>query len=69
MNLKEYLENEGLTPKTFAPKIGVTDKAVRYWLRGQGVPNKTTMGRIVKETNGKVSPASFFDVRILGKVS
>lgn len=64
MDLSTYLKTNGISRRDFAERVGVSTEAVRLWEERLRVPRKNVMPRIVAETDGIVSPASFFDAQI-----
>jgi len=59
MQLSKYMELHGLTVAEFARLLGVTEPAVRNYLRGR-VPRPDVMRRIVEITGGAVRPDDFY---------
>lgn len=63
MTLQDYLSREGLTFTAFALKIGTKHpRTVERYAKGQQIPDRTMMRRIVEETNGEVMPNDFYDI-------
>lgn len=54
MKLKRFLEDEGLTPFTFGPKINVHPMTVYRYLRG-AAPTVEIAKRIIDVSGGKVA--------------
>ena len=54
MTLIEYLEQNELTPRQFAEKIGVSGQAVRRYICRERFPRPAIALRIVDETGGAV---------------
>lgn len=59
MVLSDYLKHSGNTVAEFAAKIGVTQEAVRMWLRGDRKPRFDTLEAIAQVTEGRVLPNDF----------
>jgi hypothetical protein len=62
MTLKEWLDWKGLSHAQFGARIKRTAEAVRRYAAGDRIPDRETMPRIVKETEGHVTANSFFDI-------
>jgi transcriptional regulator with XRE-family HTH domain len=65
MNLRNYLEENDISPKDFAKKLGITT-AMLYRYMGKDsngkivIPRFDMMMKIIKETNHEVSISSFY---------
>lgn len=55
MDLKDYLETEGIENKDFAVMVGVTRNTVTNWIHWHSMPHPKTIKRIEQVTNGKVT--------------
>lgn len=62
MTLKEWLGKHGLKHPEFAQRIGRTAEAVRRYVNGERIPDRDTMGLIVRETDGEVTANDFFGI-------
>lgn len=62
MQLKDWLDQEGLKPAHFAPRIKRSAEAVRRYALGERIPDKATMPLIVRETGGAVTANDFFEI-------
>lgn len=62
MDLRQYLDESGLSATEFAGRIGVTPMAVSRYLGRERVPRAGVLARIIAETNGKVTANDFFDL-------
>lgn len=62
MKLIEYIKEANLSYKEFAEKIGTTEMAVRYYVKGR-VPTPKIMRKIIEATAGTVRPNDFYGVR------
>ncbi len=63
MILRNFIESDAeQTFKSFAAKVGVTERAVHSWTAGTRTPNRRQMLRIFQVTNGQVQPNDFFDL-------
>jgi DNA-binding transcriptional regulator YdaS (Cro superfamily) len=60
MRLKDYLVLNCEKSQDFAARVGVTRQTVWFWIVGKRYPSSTTMVRIKKATNGRVTPNDFF---------
>jgi transcriptional regulator with XRE-family HTH domain len=60
MDLRRYIKMTNKTATDFAKEIGVSHSTVVRYMQGLRVPNSLTMQRIVKATNGAVTPDDFF---------
>lgn len=60
MKLSDYLKAEGITATAFANRIGRSKSTVTRAMRGQSIPDKETMDKIVAETGGQVLPNDFY---------
>lgn len=62
MKLAEYIEETRETHEQLAARIGdCSVSGLRKWLRGERIPQKDQMGRIVAATDGKVMPNDFYE--------
>jgi len=57
MQLKTYLKKNKITMLEFADRIDVNVSTVSRICRGVVVPSRSTMKRILVETDGKVQPS------------
>ncbi len=62
MKLQDWLAQEGIEVRDFAPRIGRTPEAVRRYVSGERIPDRETMPLIASETAGAVMPNDFFPV-------
>lgn len=60
MTLYEYLTAHGLTQREFASRLGVEPITVARWIKGQRFPRRDMLGEIMRATEGRVRPDSFF---------
>ena len=58
MKLRDWLERENVSAKTFADMVGVRRQAVYYWLSGRA-PDAVRGKKIVEVTKGDVTPNDF----------
>lgn len=61
MKLLDWLIAEDKTFAEFGAEIDRTAEAVRRYAKGERIPDKETMPRIVTATHAKVTPNDFFD--------
>jgi len=59
MRLQEYLTEKRETASSFAQRIGVSRVAVTRYCSGR-VPERATMEKIIKATDGEVTPNDFY---------
>lgn len=62
MKLKRWLKNNEVKVIDFAKSIGVTKQACYKWLEGSAFPRHDVLSRILKATNGDVTPIDFMRV-------
>jgi DNA-binding transcriptional regulator YdaS (Cro superfamily) len=62
MILADYMRKERLSRGAFAQQVGVTEEAVRLWLKGARRPNKTTMRKIEAATAGEITANDFYGI-------
>jgi len=60
MELKTYLNKQTLSCGDFGKLIGVTERAVIKWQRGERIPRQEYMQKIIAATGGEVTPNDFF---------
>lgn len=60
MTFKDYLTDKKLTLADAAKALNVTHQACRYWASGDRVPRPKQMQKIIKWSNGRVTPADFY---------
>lgn len=58
MTLQEYLDRHEMSAAEFAERVGVTRAAVYLWLKGVA-PQRATMRRIMKATDGELTRQNF----------
>jgi len=63
MHLSEYLTRKKIRFADFAQQIGVSQEAVRLYVRGKRYPRPGVMEKISAATEGKVRPNDFFPGR------
>ncbi len=61
MKLQEYLDEKQMTSAELARQIGVTQKAVYYWLTEGRSPRPNNIRAVSKATNGAVTAMDWFD--------
>lgn len=67
MKLSAWLKLKDLTAQQFGERIDRAPSTITRLLRGESVPDKATMLRIVAETEGAVTPNDFFDLPANGQ--
>lgn len=60
MQLQTYLELKGISEKQFAEAVGGSEGGVKKWVRRERIPRPDAMRKIVKATDGAVTPDDFF---------
>lgn len=60
MTLHDYIRQHGLTPLDFAERVGASEHGVAKWVRGERIPGRAMMQRIIKATGGEVTPNDFY---------
>ena len=61
VKLQKFLDDSGMTSGELARQIGVTQKAVYYWLREGRSPRPDNIRAVSKVTNGAVTASDWFD--------
>ena len=61
VKLQKFLDDSGMTSGELAREIGVTQKAVYYWLREGRSPRPHNIRAVSKATNGAVTATDWFD--------
>lgn len=62
MRLRDYLEQNGLSLRTFAKRCGVSASTIHRVRNGKVTPNRRLMVTIVRETDGQVEPADLIGI-------
>lgn len=62
MKLDRYLFETKTKPAEFARTLGVSREAVRLYIKGDRLPRRDIMERIVRETDGEVTANDFYEV-------
>ena len=62
MKLKKWLKANEIKVIDFSKSIGVTKQAVYKWLEGSAFPRHDVLSKILKATNGDVTPVDFMRV-------
>jgi transcriptional regulator with XRE-family HTH domain len=55
MQLRQYLDENGIIHRFFAKKIGASPYMISEWMSGKTTPALETIDLIEKETKGKVT--------------
>ena len=58
-DLKEYLEENGLSQREFGERIDVAQSVVSRWVTGVALPDWSTLPRIIRATDGRIDGNSF----------
>jgi transcriptional regulator with XRE-family HTH domain len=66
MKLADYLEKNEIDQASFAKALGVTKKAVQFWVGGERHPRLEQMQKIAEATKGEVMPNDFLSFRAEG---
>lgn len=64
MNLLTFLNEQDMTPEEFALALKVGRTTAYRWVRGEAIPLRKNMDMIVEYTKGKVSPGSFYKMKM-----
>ena len=59
MRLKTYLKINEIRVARFAESLSVTKQAVYKWIEGSTFPRRNVLSKILKVTNGDVTPVDF----------
>ncbi len=62
MTFNEWLESEKISIDAISKKLNFNTATCAKWKYGQAIPRKPDMLKIVKETNGKVTPNDFYGI-------
>lgn len=62
MKFADYLKKENITQEDAAKSLETTQGSISRWVKGDFIPNKETMQKIVAFTNGEVQPNDFYEV-------
>jgi transcriptional regulator with XRE-family HTH domain len=60
MKLGDWLKREKMTLEDFGLRIGRSHSAVSRYVSGERVPGRETMGLILTQTGGEVTPNDFY---------
>lgn len=60
MTLDDWLTKHGISNPAFGARIGCTAEAVRKYRNGDRIPDKATMPKIARETEGEVTANDFY---------
>jgi DNA-binding transcriptional regulator YdaS (Cro superfamily) len=63
MTLSEYLTTKNLSPGEFAKRLKCAEPTVNRYITGARIPEKQMMVRIVRATDGDVTPNDFYGVQ------
>ena len=63
MQLRAYLDQNGITPAEFAARVGSSESGVKKWLRGVRSPRHEMLERIREATAGAVTANDFHETR------
>lgn len=69
MKLSDYLEINGFRPSQFAKLAGVPPTTIIRLLNGQREPGLPLLTKIMKATNGAVTPNDFLNNEFVGELS
>lgn len=67
MTLGEFLDERGLSLRSFAKACGVSASSIHRVRNGQVFPNRRLLEAIHRETQGLVTPNDLADLRRLGE--
>ena len=60
MRLKEYLKLNKITNKQFSKELGISPVSLSRYISGERIPEKDIVLKILKQTDGSVSPNDFY---------
>ena len=60
MKLKDWIESTGISPQQFADEVGTSAASISRYCAEKHIPRPGLMQRIVKATNGAVTPFDFY---------
>jgi hypothetical protein len=60
MKLADFLKNDPRSNAQFAEDIEVPRQTLHRYLKGEHLPTREIMARIVRQTNGAVTPNDFY---------
>lgn len=60
MTLSDYLSRMEMTETAFAAKLGVAQVTVNRYVRGARFPDRDTILKIERATDGRVAPADWY---------
>lgn len=61
MKLQKFLTDSGMTSGELAKEIGVSQKAVYYWIAEGRSPRPHNIRAVARATNGAVTASDWFD--------
>jgi transcriptional regulator with XRE-family HTH domain len=59
-DLRQYLDDHGMSVTDFADWLGTTRQTVSAWLNGRKTPSDKHKALIARRTRGEVPPESWF---------
>jgi len=59
MQLKKYLEKEGLSAAEFAKQLGLTRQSIYHYINQERFPAHSVLKKIMVKTGGKVTANDF----------
>jgi transcriptional regulator with XRE-family HTH domain len=68
MRLSAYLKKHDLSPEKFAEIVGLHMTTVYRLLAGDSMPKRSTIGAIVRATNGEVRAVDLLEVAEEGAI-
>ena len=60
MRLKAYLKLNKITNKQFSKELGISPVSLSRYISGERIPEKDIVLKILKQTDGSVSPNDFY---------
>lgn len=62
--LRRWLDHHDISDGDFGKRIDRSGEAVRRYANGDRIPDRVTMPKIVRETNGGVTANDFFGISL-----
>jgi transcriptional regulator with XRE-family HTH domain len=60
MKLNNYLHEQDISSAAFGEAVGVTQVTIGRYMKGQRIPTRDVMQKIIAATGGEVTPNDFF---------
>jgi predicted transcriptional regulator len=66
MQLRSYLDENGISPAAFAAQIPVSGAALYRYMAGERIPRRAVLEKIIHLTGGAVGAADFYAGVVVG---